>query len=79
MVLGGAIAEYPCVPDLRGREWRDIVVIPVIGSQTLNDAYTDALTASPLSKNGACVLCVVCCVLFVVCVCVACACLFVQV
>lgn len=41
--------QYPCIPDPRGREWRDIAVIPQIDEARLLAAYEKAVTAQPLT------------------------------
>lgn len=40
------------MPDVRGREWRDIVVIPVIDGTRLKTEYTAAIARKPLSQQG---------------------------
>eukprot|EP00045_Choanoeca_perplexa_P011245 m.118141 g.118141 ORF g.118141 m.118141 type:complete len:1458 (-) comp15562_c0_seq1:189-4562(-) len=44
---------YPCIPDHRGREWRDVAIIPFVDVNRLVDAYNDALKATPLSQAEA--------------------------
>lgn len=45
--------QYPCIPDPRGREWRDVAVIPQVDEGRLLQAYDAALARTPLSAADA--------------------------